>query len=282
MSRLKRGMTTKKPFERRRPCHLANGVARGAQHEPQPGPDRRDRRPERHPERNGAHRRQCRQFRHAGLHGKDPVASSCHRRPGRTSGSMSPSVNRQLNNFVQRQLRTESSGGSYADLVNQVYQQLQQAYGDPRRPRLRSSRTYANFTGALQNLASDPSDYSAQSGVVSAGDCARRAAQRPHHQRSRNCARIASRASAIRSPGQYICCKHRRASIRRSPACRACTPPPTSLLDQRDEDIDQLANADGYSRRSGQRQSGRSCSPRRACSLPAPRLRPCRSIRTAR
>src|ERR1700733_5129354 len=40
-------------------------------------------------------------------------------------------VNRQLDQLLETQLRTESSGGSYADLVNQVYQQLQQAYGDP-------------------------------------------------------------------------------------------------------------------------------------------------------
>src|SRR5450631_1921049 len=40
-------------------------------------------------------------------------------------------VNRQLNTFLQSQLRTESSGGSSADLTSQIYQQLQQAYGAP-------------------------------------------------------------------------------------------------------------------------------------------------------
>src|SRR5580658_4732696 len=50
---------------------------------------------------------------------------------GDTVGVDVTSVNRQLNTFLQSQLRTESSGGSYADQLSQIYQQLQTAYGNP-------------------------------------------------------------------------------------------------------------------------------------------------------
>ena len=41
------------------------------------------------------------------------------------------SINRLLDQFVQQQLRSESSGGAYADLRANFYQQLQQIYGQP-------------------------------------------------------------------------------------------------------------------------------------------------------
>jgi flagellar hook-associated protein 1 FlgK len=76
-------------------------------------------------------------------------------------------VNRQLDDFVRAQLRTESSGGSYADIITQIYQQLQQAFGAPSASTSLQA-TYANFTGAVQSLAANPSDYSAQVGVINA------------------------------------------------------------------------------------------------------------------
>ena len=76
-------------------------------------------------------------------------------------------VNRQLNTFLQSQLRTESSGGAFADLTTQIYQQLQQAYGSPSSSTSLQA-TYSTFTGALQSLASNPSDYPTQTGVINA------------------------------------------------------------------------------------------------------------------
>jgi flagellar hook-associated protein 1 len=78
------------------------------------------------------------------------------------------SVNRQLNTFLQSQLRTESSGGAYADLTSQIYQQLQSAYGNPSSSSSLSA-TYSGFTGALQTLQSAPADYSNQTAVLDAG-----------------------------------------------------------------------------------------------------------------
>ena len=40
-------------------------------------------------------------------------------------------VNRELDQYLQRQLRVESAGGAYADLRADFYQRLQGLYGDP-------------------------------------------------------------------------------------------------------------------------------------------------------
>src|SRR6185437_2331090 len=40
-------------------------------------------------------------------------------------------INRELDQFLQRQLQTESSGGAYADLKSQFYNRLQEVYGSP-------------------------------------------------------------------------------------------------------------------------------------------------------
>src|SRR5690242_19574554 len=41
------------------------------------------------------------------------------------------SINRELDQFLQRQLRTETSGGAYGDLRAQFYSRLQGVYGAP-------------------------------------------------------------------------------------------------------------------------------------------------------
>ena len=76
-------------------------------------------------------------------------------------------INRELDTLVQGQLRTETSGGAYADTLSQLYQQLQQVYGTPGSSSSIDT-AFNNFTTALQNLTTSPSDYSAQSGVLSA------------------------------------------------------------------------------------------------------------------
>jgi len=77
------------------------------------------------------------------------------------------SINRLLNNFVQQQLWTESSGGGYADLRAKIYQQLQQVYGQPGSDSALDS-TFNNFTSAVQALSAAPSSYAAQSQAVNA------------------------------------------------------------------------------------------------------------------
>jgi len=76
-------------------------------------------------------------------------------------------INRNLDALLQKQLWTETSGGSYADTTANIYQQLQQIYGTP------GSSTsfdaiYNNFTTSLQALATSPSSFSQQTAVVGA------------------------------------------------------------------------------------------------------------------
>jgi flagellar hook-associated protein 1 len=70
-------------------------------------------------------------------------------------------INRLLDKFVQQQLRTETSGGGYADVRANLYEQLLQVYGQP------SSGTafdtvFNNFTSAIQALTTSPNSAAAQ------------------------------------------------------------------------------------------------------------------------
>lgn len=75
-------------------------------------------------------------------------------------------IQRELDTYVQRQLRVENSGASYADMRAQMYQQLQDVYGQPGSSNTLES-VYNNFTTSLQALSSSPDDPAARSSVVS-------------------------------------------------------------------------------------------------------------------
>jgi flagellar hook-associated protein 1 FlgK len=75
-------------------------------------------------------------------------------------------VQRQLDAFVQKQLRTENAGAAYADLRSNFYDQLQQIYGQPGADTSLDS-TFNTFMSALQALSASPDDSSARIGVVS-------------------------------------------------------------------------------------------------------------------
>src|SRR5579862_4251262 len=158
---------------------------------------------------------------------------------GQTGTSVDISgINRNLNTLLQSQLRTETSGGAYADTAAQLYQQLQQVYGTPG-----SSSSFDaifnNFTSALQTLSTSPSSYSAQSGVISA---AQAVAQNLNSmtgsiQQLRGQAE-AGIASAVQTANTAI---QQIAQINQQ---LVAAPPDSStatLEDQRDQDITQLA-----------------------------------------
>src|SRR5580704_7187729 len=86
-----------------------------------------------------------------------------------TTGSsvMVTGVNRQLDLFVQNQLRTETSGGTYATQISNILSQLQSVYGTPGGDGTLEN-ALNNFTTALQSLSSSPSDTSAQSVALQA------------------------------------------------------------------------------------------------------------------
>jgi flagellar hook-associated protein 1 FlgK len=76
-------------------------------------------------------------------------------------------INRELDRFLQEQVRTEGSGGAYADLKAQFYERLQLVYGEPGSATALET-VFNNFTEALQALSTNPADYSARSQVMSA------------------------------------------------------------------------------------------------------------------
>jgi len=87
---------------------------------------------------------------------------------GTTGSSVSVTgVNRQLDLFVQGQLRTEISGGAYADQISNILSQLQSVYGTPGGEGTLET-SLSNFTTALQSLSNNPGDSSAQAVALSA------------------------------------------------------------------------------------------------------------------
>src|SRR6202158_1586779 len=87
---------------------------------------------------------------------------------GDTGASVSVTgVNRQLNQYIQTQLRTETSGGAYADQMASVLTQLQTTYGTPGNAGSLET-AYSNFTTALQSLSTTSGSASAQISTVTA------------------------------------------------------------------------------------------------------------------
>jgi flagellar hook-associated protein 1 FlgK len=74
-------------------------------------------------------------------------------------------VNRQLNQYIQSQLRTESAGGAYADQMANVLTQLQSIYGAPGAAGSLET-AYSNFTTALQSLSTTSGSSSSQISAV--------------------------------------------------------------------------------------------------------------------
>ncbi len=65
-------------------------------------------------------------------------------------------VTRELDIFVQRQLRAELAGASYAGKVNDYFQRIAQIYGQP--GGLNALDTlYNNFSNSLRSLMTSPS-----------------------------------------------------------------------------------------------------------------------------
>ncbi len=75
-------------------------------------------------------------------------------------------INRVLDQYVQRQLRVETSGASYAGLRAQFYDQLQSVYGVPGSASALET-VFNNFMTTLQALSTSPDSSSARSAVLS-------------------------------------------------------------------------------------------------------------------
>ena len=96
------------------------------------------------------------------------ASRSCspHRRPGEGGSVRVAAINRELDQYLQRQLRVENAGGAYADLRANFYQRLQGIYGAPGSDSALET-AYSNFTSAVQSLVTSPDSTAARSVVLS-------------------------------------------------------------------------------------------------------------------
>ncbi|HET7673920.1 MAG TPA: flagellar hook-associated protein FlgK [Gammaproteobacteria bacterium] len=93
----------------------------------------------------------------------DQVASAGS---GTSIGVRISEVQRAIDQYVQRQLRVENSGASYADTRAQIYDRLQDIYGTPGSDSTLES-VFNKFTSTLQALSTSPDDAAARSAVIS-------------------------------------------------------------------------------------------------------------------
>ncbi len=76
-------------------------------------------------------------------------------------------INRELDQYIQRQMRVESSGAAYAGLRADFYSRLQSVYGEPGSTSALET-SYNSFLNALQGLSTSPESASSRSAVVNA------------------------------------------------------------------------------------------------------------------
>lgn len=76
-------------------------------------------------------------------------------------------VTRELDSFVQSQLRTETGGGAYADQISNILSQLQGVYGTPGNAGTLET-AFNSFTAAVQALSANSGNQTVQSAAVTA------------------------------------------------------------------------------------------------------------------
>jgi flagellar hook-associated protein 1 FlgK len=148
-------------------------------------------------------------------------------------------VNRELDQFIQAQLRSETSGGAYADQMASVLTQLQSVYGTPGEAGTLES-AFANFTTALQSLATNSGSSSAQ---ISAATAAQSLAQQLNATtQGIQALRSNAEQDLNISVGQANAAMTQIAQINTElRALKPTDPTAATLMDQRDKAIDQLS-----------------------------------------
>jgi flagellar hook-associated protein 1 FlgK len=148
-------------------------------------------------------------------------------------------VNRQLDQYIQAQLRTETSGGAYADQIANILSQLQNVYGTPGEDGTLEN-AYSNLTAAVQALSASSGSNAAQSSVLSA-------AQSLAQQLNATTQGIQTLRSNIEqdigvSVGQANVAMNQIAQLNsRLQSMNPIDPAAATLMDQRDNAINQLA-----------------------------------------
>ena len=148
-------------------------------------------------------------------------------------------VNRELDQFVQTQLRSETSGGAYANQVANVLTQLQSLYGTPGQAGTLEN-AYSNFTTALQSLQTSSGTSSAQIMAVNAAQSL--AQQLNATTQGIQTLRTNAEQDLNISVGQANAAMQQIAQINsRLQGMKSTDPAAQTLMDQRDSAIDQLS-----------------------------------------
>ena len=84
-----------------------------------------------------------------------------------TIGVRLSSISRELDQYLQRQLRTETAGGAYASMRSDYFQRLQGILGQPGDSNALET-VFNDFTTALQSLSTTPDSSTARYGVLTA------------------------------------------------------------------------------------------------------------------
>ncbi len=211
---------------------------------------------------------------------KKSVIQSTSAAGGAGVGVRVEAINRELDTYIQRQLRVETAGGAYADMRAQFYQRLQHVYGDPGSAASLES-IYNQFNEALQALAASPDSISARSTVISSAQVLAQQlngmTQDVQSLRSDAERALSDSVRAANDTMQQIAkINEQLATMNARDAAAA------SLLDQRDVYVDTLSRADGHRGRRGRQQPAqhlyqfrdparRNPVPRRSPSTPAVR-----------
>jgi flagellar hook-associated protein 1 FlgK len=85
-----------------------------------------------------------------------------------TIGVRLSSISRELDQFLQRQLRMEQSGGAYATQRSDFFQRLQNVFGQPGDSNALET-IFNNFTSSIQSLATSPDASASRYAVLTAG-----------------------------------------------------------------------------------------------------------------
>jgi flagellar hook-associated protein 1 len=148
-------------------------------------------------------------------------------------------VNRQLNQFVQTQLRTETSGGAYADQMASVLTQLQSVYGTPGGAGSLET-ALSNFSTAVQSLSTTSGSSSSQIAAVNAAQAL--AQQLNATTQGIQTLRTNAEQDLNVSVGQANSAMSQIASINTQlQGMSATDPTAATLMDQRDAAINQLS-----------------------------------------
>jgi flagellar hook-associated protein 1 FlgK len=148
-------------------------------------------------------------------------------------------VSRELNQFIQTQLRTETSGGAYASQMASVLTQLQSVYGTPGAAGTLET-AFSNFTSALQSLQTTSGSSSAQITAVTAAQAL--AQQLNATTQGIQTLRSNAEQDLNISVGQANAAMTEIAQINtRLQGMSSTDPAAATLMDQRDKAVDQLS-----------------------------------------